>query len=375
LDKKLIGPILVAWHIVPRARNAMTRVRLGHAFQILVAITLVHAPNALAQPLQLGAATCARPPQLHCPDGGCSREVVTSGGSVVEAKTGRTYFLDYPCDLKRGDKVTFVLSLHGGGSYGNWQRHYFPILDYVDKYRLVVATPFSPRRVWTMEDDGYLENIVTTVIEQIGRENIKAFWLAGHSQGGLTSTRLVCSDFFGSKVDGFLSLSGGRVGGQAGRASGFAVPPATGAAPQAGRGAAPPAGLPAGALTIPPPPGCDFSHIFETGEHEISALPKASERAQKYSCSSEVKQREVVDVKPGYVYDGTRQNPGSKSWGLLPRPGTANILEFRGCRDKRVVADVVRLDKGHTEGLEPKITEEIVKLMVAARGGKIQRGG
>ena len=352
----------------------MTRARLGHAFQILVALTLVHAPNALAQPRQLAGATCARPPQLHCPDGGCSREVVTSGGSVVEAKTGRTYFLDYPCDLKRGDKVTFVLSLHGAGSYGNWQRHYFPILDYVDKYRLVVATPFSPRRVWTMEDDGYLENIVTTVIEQIGRENIKAFWLAGHSQGGLTSTRLVCNDFFGSKVDGFLSLSGGRVGGQAGRASGFAVPPA-GAAPQAGRAAAPPAGLPAGALTIPPPPGCDFSHIFETGEHEISALPKASERAQKYSCSSEVKSREVVDVKAGYVYDGTRQNPGNKSWGLLPRPGTANILEFRGCRDKRVVADVVRLDKGHTEGLEPKVTEEIVKLMVAARGGKIQRGG
>ena len=39
--------------------------------------------------------------------------------------------------------MTFILSLHGGGSYGNWQRHYFPILDYVDKYRLVVATPFS----------------------------------------------------------------------------------------------------------------------------------------------------------------------------------------------------------------------------------------
>jgi hypothetical protein len=39
------------------------------------------------------------------------------------------------------------------------------------------------------------------------------------------------------------------------------------------------------------------------------------------------------------------------------------------------VADVVRLDKGHTEGLEPKVTEEIVKLMLSARGGKIHRGG
>jgi hypothetical protein len=32
-----------------------------------------------------------------------------------------------------------------------------------------------------------------------------------------------------------------------------------------------------------------------------------------------------------------------------------------------VVADVVRGDKGHTEGLEPTVTEEIVKLMMAAQ--------
>jgi hypothetical protein len=326
----------------------------------------------VAQPLQLAGATCVRPPALHCPDEKCTADVVTSGGSVVEPKTGRTYFLDYPCNLKRGDKVTFVLSLHGGGSYGNWQRHYFPIFDYTDKYSLVIATPFSPRRVWTAEDDGYLENIVSEVIEQIGRENIKAFWLAGHSQGGLTSSRIICSDFFRTKVDGFLSLSGGRVGGQAGRAANFGVPPARGAT-QTGRGAAP-AGLPPGALVIPPPPSCDFSHIFETGQHEISSLPKTSERAQKYGCSTETKRREIVDVKAGYVYDGTRQNPGSQAWGLLPRPGKAEVLAYRSCKDGRVVADVVRMDKGHTEGLEPKITEEIVKLMLSARGGKIQRG-
>ena len=32
-----------------------------------------------------------------------------------------------------------------------------------------------------------------------------------------------------------------------------------------------------------------------------------------------------------------------------------------------MVADVVRLDKGHTEGLEPRVTEEIVKMMLAAK--------
>jgi hypothetical protein len=32
-----------------------------------------------------------------------------------------------------------------------------------------------------------------------------------------------------------------------------------------------------------------------------------------------------------------------------------------------VVADIVRLDKGHTEGLEPRVAEEIVKLMLSAQ--------
>ena len=42
--------------------------------------------------------------------------------------------------------------------------------------------------------------------------------------------------------------------------------------------------------------------------------------------------------------------------------------------DGRVIADVVRLDKGHTEGLEPRITEELIKLMVSAPGGKLRTG-
>jgi hypothetical protein len=38
----------------------------------------------------------------------------------------------------------------------------------------------------------------------------------------------------------------------------------------------------------------------------------------------------------------------------------------------RVIADVVRLDKGHTEGLEPRITQELIRLMVSAPGGKVR---
>jgi hypothetical protein len=43
---------------------------------------------------------------------------------------------------------------------------------------------------------------------------------------------------------------------------------------------------------------------------------------------------------------------------------------YPDANDGRVIADVVRLDKGHTEGLEPNITRAILDLMVAAPGGK-----
>jgi poly(3-hydroxybutyrate) depolymerase len=331
-------------------------------------LVVYSASVAAAQPVQFAGASCETPPVLHCPDAACPGEVVTNGGPVTEPKTGRTYFLDYPCDLKRGEEVTFILSLHGGGSYGNWQRHYFPILDYKDRHRLVIATPYSPTRVWTASDDEYLQNIVTSVIDQIGRENIRAFWLAGHSQGGLTSRRLVCTDFFANKVDGFLSLSGGRLGGSPTRAPNAGPPRPANASPTTPAPA--PGGPPGG--TPPPAPTCDFSHIYTTGEHEIVALPTTSEWGQKYGCGAQTKRNDVVDTKAGYVFDRGRQNPGTKAWGLLPRPGTAQVFEYPGCKDGKVVADVVRIDKGHTEGLEPNVTEALVRLMLAARGGKLQ---
>src|SRR6202011_1675811 len=103
--------------------------------------------------VQLTGAPCATPIVLHCPDKDCPGDRVINQGPVVEMKTRRTYFLDYPCDLKPAEPVTFVLSLHGAGSYGNWQRHYFPIMDYKDKYRLVIATPNSPTHVWSAGHD------------------------------------------------------------------------------------------------------------------------------------------------------------------------------------------------------------------------------
>src|SRR5579864_4319862 len=147
-----------------------------------------HARKAPA--LQLAGVSCETPPALHCPDANCPGPMVIEQGGAVEPKTGRRFFLDYPCNLKRGEKVTFILSLHGAGSYGNWHRHYFPLVDYKDKYRLIIATPTSsvpntnpPMHVWNGEtDDAYLQNIVNLIYAQLGAKNIKAFWLVGHSQ-------------------------------------------------------------------------------------------------------------------------------------------------------------------------------------------------
>jgi hypothetical protein len=339
---------------------------------MITALAIAFAATANAQPavVSIAGAPCATPPPLHCPDADCASDRVINQGPVVEMKTRRTFFLDYPCDLKPGEKVIFVLSLHGAGSYGNWQRHYFPILDYKDTYRLVIATPNSPTHVWSALDDEYLQNVVSFVVDQIGRQNIKAFWLAGHSQGGMTSNRIVRTDFFKDKVDGWLSLSGGRLGGSPGRAGfgSIGAPPAGG-----GRGAAP--DLTAAAAALRELPMSDFSFIFTTGEREMDdkGLPESSAWAAKLGCGPRRNGDHIVDTKAGYIYDRSRQNPPNPAWGLLPRPGEADIYMYAGCRDGRIVADVVRHEKGHTEGLEPNVTEALVKLMTSASGGKLQR--
>jgi hypothetical protein len=344
-------------------------------------------PSAQEEPFRFTGTRCDATPVLHCPDKDCPSDRVINPGPVVEMKTRRTYFLDYPCDLKRGEKVTFIMSLHGFGSYGNWQRHYFPLMDYKDKYRLVIATPNSPTQAWSTVDDEYLQNIVNFVVGQIGKENIRAFWLVGHSQGGLTSNRIVRTDFFKDKVDGWLSLSGGRLGGNPGRAGNFGPPrtattsggPLTPTSAPGGSASSivTPAGgaMSASAAALRELPTFHFSHIYAIGQREIDekGVPETSELAMKFNCGPRSKQEEVVDTKAGYVYDSRPRDKPNPAWGLLPGPGKAQIYNFPGCRDGLVVADVVRLDKGHTEGLEPKITEELVKLMLSAKGGKIQQ--
>jgi len=344
-----------------------------------------------AQGRTLAGVACETPPPLHCGGDQCAGELLRNQGNATEPKTGRQFFLDYPCDLKPNDRVVFILSLHGAGSIGNWQRHYFPAMDYKEKYRLVIATPTAATsqpitpgapaaRMWTSAaDDVYLQNVVDYVLDEVGRKNVKAFWLAGHSQGGLTSNRIIRTDYFKDKVDGWLSLSGGRLGGNPGRGDFSAMARGTTPSPGGGRGAAP-AGAPArgaipGAGAATGLPANDFSFIYETGRREMDdkGLPETSEWAAKYSCGLRRKLDDVVDTKAGYIFDGSRQNPPVPAWGLRPAPGTANVYTYPSCKDGRVVADIVRLDKGHTEGLEPNVTETLVKLMLSAPGGKLQK--
>jgi hypothetical protein len=285
----------------------------------------------------------------------------------VDAESGRKYTLDEPDDLRADEAVTLILSLHGGGSVGAWQRLYFPAADFVNPYRLVVATPSAatrePVRRWVGEaDDAHLRALVRQVIARYGASRIAAFWLAGHSQGGMTSNRLLREDdFFMDRVDGWLSLSGGRIGPIELPASFFppgrpppAAPPGQ---PRPGRAAE---------------PACDLSFIFAVGEHEMVALPETSPWAEKYDAQSRRRLPDVIDNQPGRVHDTTREGRSTPAWGLSPRPGRAQLWDYPGARDGRVIADVVRLDKGHTEGLEPCITEAIIALMVGAPGGKVR---
>ena len=344
------------------------------------------APKSAAAPPShmLMGVNCDAPPALHCPDEMCDSSIITQPGNTVEMKTRRTYFLDCPAGYKPGDKVNVLLALHGAGSYANWNRMYFPAVDVKDRYKLVIITPGSPTRTWSEADDDYLHNIVDDVIGTVGRKNVEHFIMAGHSQGGITATRLICTPYFRDKVDVKVSLSGGRLGpstpanrGFGGAGGGDQRPiyqqdpknppaPAPARAGGAGRGPAPAAAAPVGG-------DCDYSYIFSNGEFE-SIPGDTSPIADKYHCGKRMREADVIDPKKGYVWDSSRQDAGSDGWGRYPRSGRAQVYVFPKCNDGRVVADVVKLGKGHTEGYEPNITDKIIALAVSAKGGKIRNG-
>lgn len=341
-----------------------------------LALFALLAGTTAAAAADLAGVPCTTPPPLHCNGADCASALILEPGNATEPKSGRKFFLDYPCDLKHGEKVVFLLNLHGAGSIGNWQRHYFPAFDYKEKYRLVIVTPTAatqssifpgmpPIRMWVADaDDAYLHDLVDYVTAAIGKKNIRAFWLVGHSQGGMTSNRLICTPFFKNRVDGWLSLSGGRIGPAQIPASFFPARP--GATP--GTAGTRPPNFPAngprpGAAATP---DCDFNYIFASGDREIVELPDTSPWADRYVCSPRKELPPVFDDKAGWVYDTTRIANPNPSWGIQARPGVAKVYVYPGCKGGKVVADFLRLDKGHTEGLEPNVTQAILQMIVDA---------
>jgi hypothetical protein len=345
-----------------------TLVVSGLSTRILLGIALIPIWGpAFGESLRIAGSACTSPPRLNCPRGDCARELLAEPGEAAEPASGRRFYLDFPCDLKPGEKVNFILNMHGATSNGAWMRHYFPAVDYKEKHRLVIATPTSATatRIWNSEaDDATLQRIVDLVFEKFGKANIRSFWLVGHSQGGITQNRLICTPFFSNKVDGWLSLSGGRIG----RVE--LVPDFFGAS-QPGVANAPPGarggnrGASPGVASIMP---CDFSFIFTTGEKEITELPETSPWAEKYACRTRVRKADIVDRRAGQVTAGNQ--PQRASMGGFARPGKAQVFVYPKCGGGRLVADVVRMDKGHSEGLEPKVTEALIRMMLAAPRGK-----
>ena len=344
------------------------------AFTAAGAFLVLSSAAIRADARSIAGVACHSPPPQHCGEE-CVPALLAELGNATEPKSGRKFFLDYPCDLKPSENVVVILSIHGAGSIGNWQRHYFPAMDYTDEYRLVIATPTAassaalipgqaPVRLWTPDrDDEYLRDIVEFVFAELGQRNIKAFWLAGHSQGGMTANRLVCTDFFENRVDGWLSLSGGRLG------------PAEIAPDFFGPNGPPPA-LAGSGQNAPRPgvaslPSCDISYVFTSGEHEIVSLPDTSPWAEKYGCAAREHRADIVDERKGYVTGASPGRPAS--WGRAARPGMARMFVYPSCNGRKLVADVLRMDKGHTEGLEPRVTEELIKLIVSAPGGKARK--
>ena len=178
----------------------------------VIGLSSIGAGQALAQSQHtLLGVDCAAPPLWHCPDSDCPSSVVTQAGATVEMKTRRPFFLDCPSDYKPGDKVNILLSLHGAGSFANWQRNYFPAMDVKDKYKLVIITPeFAHSR---------LERGRRRVPAQHrrsgggnGRQGQCRPLHPGrpNSRGARATNRIICTDYFKDKVDVRISLSGGR---------------------------------------------------------------------------------------------------------------------------------------------------------------------
>ncbi len=183
----------------------------------------------------------------------------------------------------------------------------------------MTATPIAPTLVWSAMDDEYLQNIVNLVSDQVGKKNIKAFWLAGHSHGGMTSNRLVRTDYFETRLDGWLSLSEGRLWPTP------PIPPVSSPRSMGARRKEHQRVVVARSLLV--------RNIFEAGEHELGDQSDASPWATKLGCGARARTPDVTDTKEGYVFDSTRQTPAPTPGTDCPGRAPRRCIEYPKCKD------------------------------------------
>ena len=236
-------------------------------------------------------------------------------GPATEPKTGRKFFLDYPCDLKPGEKVSFVLNIHGAGAIGNWQRHYFPAVDFKEKYRLVVATPTAAtRRRRACWNDGRrrppAEHHRVGVRRASARRNIKRL-LAGRPQPGRDHLQP-------DRLQRLFQGQGGRL------AQPVRRPHRPGAV--RGRRSARPAPTARRAATADPRAGCAAEApargrrlvtsrtSSRSGDQEIVGLPTTSPFGRASTAG-----------RPRVRRQGHRRRQAGLRLGLRPRPSTTGL--------------------------------------------------
>lgn len=275
-------------------------------------------------------------PELDC--GGIECPTSYHPGPIrLPGYENQAIIVDYPCDLREDEKVTFILNVHGAGSFANWQRHYFPAKDFVEEHRLIVAhpqalpQPSSTRWLMDGSDDAYIKAVIAFVDEKFAsRVNINRFWIVGHSNGGLYGKEIACWPELADRITGHVNLSGTST-----TFDGFGV-------------------------------ACDINFLFSRGETEVTlAAPDPNPVAERMGCDAREGPEDIVDTEAGQLYDNSGRVM-REGWGGMPAPGTAQFYQYPNCDRGLIVADYVRLAKGHTEGYEPKLTAHILERVMTA---------
>ena len=112
--------------------------------QLAAAVMLTaasHAAPAAAAQARTIAGVAWKPRRRPTAERSVAGGLFANQGNATSRRADARSFSTTRAISKPGEPVVFILSLHGAGSIGNWQRHYFPAMDYKDKYRLVIATP------------------------------------------------------------------------------------------------------------------------------------------------------------------------------------------------------------------------------------------